>query len=42
MEETYDELRLVLAMIRTDLEKSSTESLGSDEVNKKIETEQKL
>jgi len=42
MQETDDELRLVLAIIRTDLEKSGTESLFSGEANKKSEMEQEI
>ena len=42
MQETDDELRPVLALIRTDLEKRGTESLLSEEVNKKSETEQEI
>ena len=42
MQETDDELRLVLALIRTDLEKGSTESLFSGEANKKGKMEQEI
>jgi len=42
MQETDDELRLVLALIRTYLEKSSTESLLSKETTKKSEMEQEI
>ena len=42
MQETDDELRVILALIRTDLEKNSTESLLSKEMNKKSGMEQKI
>ena len=42
MQETDDELRVILALIRTDLEKSSTESLLSKETTKKSEMEQEI
>jgi len=42
MQETDDELRLILALIRTDLEKSSIESLLSKETTKKSEMEQEI
>jgi len=42
MQETDDELRLILALIRTDLEKSSTESLLSKEMTKKSGMEQEI
>ena len=42
VQEIDNELRLVLALIRTDLEKSGTESLFSEETKKKGEMEQKI
>ena len=42
VQEIDNELSLVLALIRTDLEKSGTESLFSEETNEKGETEQKI
>jgi len=42
MQETDDELRLVLKLIRADLEKSSTESEPSQEVKKRDEMEQRI
>ena len=42
MQETDDEVRIVLAIIRTDLEKSGTESLVSGEANKKSEMDQEI
>jgi len=41
-QETDDELRLVLKLIRADLEKSSTESVSSEEVKKWNEMEQRI
>jgi len=41
-QETDDELRLVLKLIRADLEKSSTESVPSEEVKKRNEMEQRI
>jgi len=42
IQETDDELRLVLELIRNDLEKSSTESVTSEEVKKRNEMEEKI
>ena len=42
MQEADEELRLVLAIIRADLEKSSSESVFSGGVNKKSEMEQEI
>jgi len=42
IQETDDELRLVLKLIRADLEKSSTESVPSEEVKKRNEMEQEI
>ena len=42
MQEADEELRLVLAIIRADLEKSSSESIFSGGVNKKSEMEQEI
>jgi len=42
MQETDDELKLVLKLIRADLEKSSNESVSSEEEKKKSETEQRI
>jgi len=42
VQEIDNELRPVLALIRTDLEERGTESLFSEETNKKGETEQKI
>jgi len=42
IQETDDELRLVLKLIRADLEKSNTESVLSEEVKKRNEMEQRI
>jgi len=42
IQETDDELRMVLKLIRADLEKSNTESVSSEEVKKRNEMEQRI